>query len=97
MSEAWYPPYYWPELDAESCETGFVGPGTVRAGEHKHLTIWGRFRITARAFVYTGDVFDFVNREALQIWVWPNGFQQRVSGHWEVTQQWIEEGRKCAI
>jgi len=96
MSEAWYPGYYWPELNAESCGAGFVGPLLVRAGEHKHLTIWGRFRITATAFVYTGDTLDFVNREALQIWVWPNGFQQRVNGHWEVTQQWIEEGRKCA-
>jgi hypothetical protein len=96
-SEAWYPGYYWPELEAQSCENGFIGQDKVRQGENKHLTLWARFKITAVAFLYTGDYFDFVNRLAMQIWVWPNGFQQRVHGHWEVTQQWIEEGRKCSI
>ena len=73
-----------------------MGDQKVWEGEHKHLTIWARFKITASVWWYEGDVYDFVNREAMQIWVWPNGFQQRVHNHWEPTQQWIEEGRPCS-
>jgi tripartite motif-containing protein 71 len=96
-SEAWYPGYYWPELDAESCGNGFTGPGQVWAGGHEHLTVWARFQITATAFTFDGDIYDFDNKLAMQIWVWPNGFQQRVEGHWEVTQEWIEHEGKCAV
>ncbi|HEY5943023.1 MAG TPA: NHL repeat-containing protein [Solirubrobacterales bacterium] len=96
-SEAWYPWYYTPELLAESCGNGFADPSQVWAGEQKHLTLWARFKITALAFTYQGDVFDFDNRLAMKIWVWPNGFQQRTVGDWEVTQEWIEHGGKCAI
>ncbi|HSS41384.1 MAG TPA: NHL repeat-containing protein [Solirubrobacterales bacterium] len=95
-SETWYPGYYWPELNVVTCDNGFVGDQKVWEGEHKHLTIWARFKITASVWWYEGDVYDFVNREAMQIWVWPNGFQQRVHNHWEPTQQWIEEGRPCS-
>lgn len=87
----------WPELDAQSCGNGFTGPSRARQGEHQHLTIWARFNITAVAFLYDGDYLDFTNREALQIWVWPKGVQQRVHGHWEVTPEWIEHGGKCAV
>jgi sugar lactone lactonase YvrE len=96
-SEAWYPGYYWPELEAKSCGNGFTGPSQVWAGEQKHLTIWARFKITANAFTFDGDVLSFTNREAMQIWVWPNGYQQRVHQHWEVTQQWIESGGECSL
>jgi tripartite motif-containing protein 71 len=97
-SETWYPGYYVPELNAQSCGNGFFDDGVrVRSGEHKHLTIWARAKITAIAFTYEGDIFDFVNREAMQIWVWPNGFQQRVHQHWDVTPAWIEHGGECAL
>jgi sugar lactone lactonase YvrE len=95
-SQWWYPAFYWPELQVDGCGEGFVGPNQVWAGEQMHLTTWARFKIAANAFTFDGDILTFTNREALQIWVWPNGFQQRVHAHWEVTQQWIESGGKCA-
>lgn len=45
---------------------------------------------TATGVTFDGDVFRW--DESLQIWVWPNGFQQRRRGGWEVTQKWIESG-----
>ena len=96
-AETWYPGYYWPELEADVCGEGSVGPGQVWSGEHEHLTAWMRAKITATAFTYKGDTLDFANFLAMQIWVWPNGFQQRWNGHWEVTPQWIESGGGCAL
>jgi hypothetical protein len=43
---------------------------------------WGRYTITATSFLPDGSTFDSVNYLALQIWVWPNGYQQRVTKHW---------------
>ncbi len=95
--ESWRPWYYFPELEVDLCGAGFNQPYRVYAGEHIHLTVWLRSRITATAFTYDGDVLDFDNRMAMQIWVWPNGFQQRWDGHWEVTQEWIENGGSCSV
>jgi hypothetical protein len=67
-------------VDGNGC--GFAGPGQVWSGEQKHLTIWGRYTISATAFTFDGGAFTETNRLALQIWVWPNGFQQRVIKHW---------------
>jgi|GEM_PF-705350 len=94
-SDWWYPAYYWPELKDEGWGCGFTGPNQVWSGEHKHLTIWGRYKIIATAFLYTGDVFDFTNRLSLQIWVWPNGFQQRREAHWDETPEALEAAQGC--
>jgi NHL repeat len=61
---------------------GFTGPSKVWKGEGKHLTVWGRYRIGA--LVATEFVeFEKVRYLALQIWVWPNGFQQDYVGDWD--------------
>lgn len=78
----YYPWYYAPELSVDGNGCGFVGPGQVWSGEHKHLTIWGRFTIEATGFTPGGDTVTRTNYLALQIWVWPNGYQQRVVKHW---------------
>jgi hypothetical protein len=70
-------------LELQGYGVGFVGPNQVWSGQHEHLTAWARFKITAIAFLYDGDYLDFTNRSALQIWVWPNGFQQRIKKHWD--------------
>jgi hypothetical protein len=87
---AWWEPgtqvhsswYYAPELNVEGYGCGFVGPEQVWAGEHKHLTIWGRYLISATGVTAFGDVITEEHHLALQIWVWPNGYQQRVEKHW---------------
>jgi sugar lactone lactonase YvrE len=81
-SSWYYPWYYAPELNVEGNGCGFVGPGQVWQGEHKHLTIWGRYTISATAFLPDGGGFTETNHLALQIWVWPNGYQQRIVKHW---------------
>jgi sugar lactone lactonase YvrE len=96
-AESWFPAYYSPELDVDTCDAGFRVPYQVWAGEHKHLTTFGRFLITATAFTIGGDTLDFDNRLALKIWVWPNGFQQRVQTHWEETPEYIENGGRCVV
>ena len=95
--ESWFPAYYRPELNVTVCGAGSVGPSQVWAGEQKHLTAWLRSYIVATGFTFDGDVFNWDNRLAMQIWVWPNGFQEHWRGHWEVTQEWIESGGECAI
>jgi hypothetical protein len=95
--ESWRPAYYYPELEVHLCGAGTTQPDQVFAGDHQHLTAWLRSKITANAFTYDGDVFDFDNFMAMQIWVWPNGYQQRWNGHWEVTPEWIEHGGGCAV
>jgi len=82
-SEWWWPWYYSPELELQGYGVGFVGPSQVWSGQHEHLTAWARFKVTAIAFLYDGDYLDFTNRLALQIWIWPNGFQQRIKKHWD--------------
>jgi len=81
-SSWYYPWYYAPELNVEGNDCGFVGPGQVWEGEHRHLTVWGRYTITASGITPGGDVVTERNYLALQIWVWPNGYQQRVEKHW---------------
>jgi tripartite motif-containing protein 71 len=95
--ESYRPWYYWPELEVHLCGAGFNQPNQVYAGEQKHLTTWLRSKITATAFLWDGDFLDFDNRLSMKIWVWPNGLQQRVSGHWEPTQEWIENGGACSV
>ena len=81
-SSWYYSAAYIPELEVAGDGCGFVGPGQVWEGEHKHLNIWGRYTITAHGVSPYGDVVTETNRLALQIWVWPNGYQQRVAKHW---------------
>lgn len=81
-SSWYYPWYYAPELNVEGNGCGLVGPGQVWEGEHKHLTAWGRYTITATGVTPGGDVVSETNHLALQIWVWPNGYQQRELKHW---------------
>jgi sugar lactone lactonase YvrE len=85
-----------PVISAEPCGAGSVGPSKVWEGEHKHLTAWARFLITATIYIpKINETVDKENRLALQIWVWPNGFQQRVKDSWEVTEQWITTVGTC--
>jgi hypothetical protein len=81
-SSWYYPWYYAPELNVEGNGCGFVGPGRVWSGEHKHLTTWGRYTISATGFTPEGGSITETNHLALQIWVWPNGYQQREVRHW---------------
>jgi streptogramin lyase len=89
-SSWYYPWYYAPELHVEGNGCGFVGPGQVWQGEHTHLTIWGRYTISATAFLPDGGGFTETNRLALQIWVWPNGYQERKIKHWDPSVE-VEE------
>ena len=60
---------------------GYTGPMKVWKGEGKHLTIWGRYKIAAD--VATENIeWQEKNFIALQIWVWPNGWQEEWIGHW---------------
>jgi hypothetical protein len=61
---------------------GFTGPWKVYKGEDKHLTIWSRF--DAWAWVITDLVQEeFHTYYALQVWVWPNGYQQKYLGRYD--------------
>ena len=79
----WYATYYAPELSVLGEECGFAPPEEVTTGEDKHLTIWARFNISATGVTWEGDTITEHNNLGLQIWVWPNGNQQRVLTHWE--------------
>lgn len=62
-------------ITEEGCS--FAGSWKVWKGEGKHLTIWTRHAITA--LVVTPEVqFTETKHLALLVWVWPNGFQQKV-------------------
>jgi NHL repeat-containing protein len=59
----------------EGC--GFAGPWQVWKGNGKHLTVWTRHTIEVP--VITDVVQEaFTNHLALLIWVWPNGYQEKV-------------------
>ncbi len=78
--EWWFALTIFPTMPDPGC--GFTGPSKVWKGEGKHLTIWGRYRIGA--LVATEFVeFEKVRYLSLQIWVWPNGFQQDRVGEWD--------------
>jgi hypothetical protein len=94
-SNWWSNSIYWPELESQGWGCGFTGPEQVWSGQHEHLTIWGRYKIIATAFTIDGDTLDFTNKVGLQIWVWPNGYQQRVETHWEETRQAFEAAEGC--
>lgn len=51
-------------------------------GEGKHLTIWGRYIITALALTDKVEIA-FDTHLSIKVWVWPNGFQQKVVGKWD--------------
>ena len=94
-SNWWYPWYYAPELNVQGWGCGFTGPSQVWGGEHQHLTVWGRYKIVATLFTPGGDYFEQTNNLGLQIWVWPNGFQERKRTEWEETIQAIEAAQGC--
>jgi len=79
----WYNSAYYLVLSVSGHGCGFAGQTQVWAGQHKHLTAWGRYKITAHIWLPTGGTIDRVNNLGLQIWVWPNGFQQRVQTKWD--------------
>jgi sugar lactone lactonase YvrE len=67
-------------VNEEGC--GFAGPFKVYKGEGKHLTIWTHFEIWA--LVVTNEVqFKKSTFLALKVWVWPNGFQEKVVGDYD--------------
>lgn len=91
--------WYWngiysPELEVNGWGCGFTGPGYVWSGDHEHLTAWGRYAIHTITFTPNGDTFEQTRYLALQIWVWPNGYQQRVEKEWTWSIQ-AEEFEKC--
>jgi sugar lactone lactonase YvrE len=94
-SNWWSNSIYWPELEVGGWGCGFTGPGQVWSGQQKHLTIWGRYLIVATAFLPSGDTFDKANHLGLQIWVWPNGKQQRVTTDWDETKEAYEASLGC--
>jgi hypothetical protein len=75
-------PFYYlnPIVEEEGCS--FTGPSKPYKGENKHLTIYGRWAISA---VIAVPVYQEVktNYIALQTWVWPNGFQERIIRHYD--------------
>lgn len=89
-SSWYYSALYVPELVVEGNGEGFSGSAEVWSGEQKHLTAWGRFTITATWVTPDGDVGSKENHLALQIWVWPNGDQQRVKKHWKPNIEILE-------
>lgn len=80
---AYYPFYYAPELEARTEGCDFIPTGEVWQGEHRHLTIWGRYTIIATGVTIFGDVITETRHLALLVWVWPNGEQQRVERDWD--------------
>jgi sugar lactone lactonase YvrE len=66
-------------VNQEGC--GFTGPSKPYKEEDQHLTIYGRWSVSALA---VSDLVQevFTNYPALQIWVWPNGYQQPIVKHW---------------
>ena len=90
-SSWYYNGIYWPELEVDGNGEGFVGPGQVREGEHKHLTAWGRYTVFTTIFTGDGGAFTEPHYWALQIWVWPNGDQQRKIKHWNPSIEISEE------
>jgi DNA-binding beta-propeller fold protein YncE len=81
--KSWYNFIYIPELEDEVNTCGFVGPNYVQSGEGKHLTIYGRYTVKAGIFLADLDVYVLSETPALQIWVWPNGFQEQKVKHWD--------------
>jgi hypothetical protein len=95
-AESWRAAWAAPVISAHTCGAGFVEPYQVWEGEHRHLTAWARFLITATVYIpKINETVEEENRLALQIWVWPNGFQQRVKKSWEVTVDWIQDVGTC--
>ncbi|HWC49103.1 MAG TPA: NHL repeat-containing protein [Solirubrobacterales bacterium] len=94
-SDWWSNPIYWPELEVQGWGCGVTGPLLVYAGEHKHLTAWARYKIVATAFTPEGDTGEKVNDQGLQIWVWPNGDQQRVKTQFDETVEAYETAIGC--
>jgi hypothetical protein len=84
---AWSNIIYYPELEAEPWEEGdgcdFHGKLSAEEGEGRHMTAYGRFVVKAGVTLPDLSVFVFTERPALQIWVWPNGYQQRIVKTWE--------------
>jgi hypothetical protein len=67
----------------------FTGPSKVWKGEDKHLTIFSRFDI--ETLIAIDEVqFEVTTYPALQIWVWPNGFQQNYHTQWKPKIKVIE-------
>lgn len=64
-----------PVVEETGC--GFVGPSKPYKGENKHLTIYGRWEMSALAAHPLHSQL-FTNYLALQIWVWPNGYEQPI-------------------
>ncbi|MGA7304304.1 MAG: hypothetical protein WBW88_05495 [Rhodothermales bacterium] len=81
-SSWYYPWYYAPELSVDGNGCGRTGPDQVWSGQHKHLTAWGRYTISATGITPGGDTVTETEHLALQIWVWPNGYQQREQRQW---------------
>lgn len=67
------------QVHPEGCD--FAGPWKVYKGQGKHLTIWSRFKIVAPVATEWIE-FDEVNRLSLKVLIWPNGFQEKVVGHY---------------
>lgn len=61
---------------------GFAPSYFPLKGEGKHMTLWSRFRISAPVATEWVE-WEEVNYLSLKIWVWPNGFQQKVVGEYE--------------
>jgi hypothetical protein len=69
-----------PVVEEDGC--GFTGPSKPYKGEDRHLTIYGRW--TVSAFAISDLVQEvFTKYPALQIWVWPNGYQQPIVKEWD--------------
>ncbi len=78
----WLEPVVHLSMPEPGCS--FTGPMKVWKGENKHLTIWGRYKIAADVATEWAE-WQEKNFLALQIWIWPNGFQQNYKGHWTCT------------
>jgi hypothetical protein len=68
-----------PVVEENGC--GFASPSKPYKGEDKHMTIYGRWSVSAFAI---SDLVQevFTKYPALQIWVWPNGYQQPIVKEW---------------
>jgi sugar lactone lactonase YvrE len=83
IAENYWNGIYSPELEDETNGEGKVGPEFVIAKEGRHLTAWGRFTVKAGVFLWDGSIFVASSHPALQIWVWPNGWQENHVKQWD--------------
>jgi len=70
-----------PIVEETGCD--FANPSKAYKGEDKHLTIFGRWEITAPVVVPPNFSELKTNYLALQIWVWPNGYQEPIVKHYD--------------